>query len=185
MVQTGIQRAFGAGLRRVLGVALGGRGKAFAAGLAATAVLPSSTATGLMVSSFAAAGLVELAPALAAMLGANVGTTLIVQALSFDVSRLASLGLLAGLLMLRRGGGMRARDLGWVLIGPGLMLLTLRHLLELVTPYGDVPSLPLLLGSIATEPVIAVLLAAALAWAAHSSVAVVLLVMTLTARPDR
>ena len=67
MVQTGIQRAFGAGLRRVLGVALGSRPKAFLAGLATTAVLQSSTATGLMVSSFAAAGLVGLMPALAAM----------------------------------------------------------------------------------------------------------------------
>ncbi len=66
MVQTGIQRAFGAGLRRVLGVALGSRPKAFLAGLATTAVSQSSTATGLMVSSFAA-GLVGLMPALAAM----------------------------------------------------------------------------------------------------------------------
>ncbi len=182
MVQTGIQRAYGAGLRRLLGVALRGRAKAFATGLAATAVLQSSTATGLMVSSFAAAGLVDLVPALAAMLGANVGTTLIVQALSFDVSRLASLGLLAGLLMFRRGGGTRTRDLGRVLIGLGLMMLALRQLLDLVTPYEDVPSLRLLMGSIATEPVIAVLLAAVLTWAAHSSVAVVLLVMALAAK---
>ncbi len=182
MVQTGIQRAFGAGLRRVLGVALGSRPKAFLAGLATTAVLQSSTATGLMVSSFAAAGLVDLVPALAAMLGANVGTTLIVQVLSFDVSRVASLGLLAGVMMFRRGGETRTRDLGRVLIGLGLMMLALHQLLELVTPYEDVPSLRLLMGSIATEPLIAVLLAAALTWAAHSSVAVVLLVMTLAAK---
>ena len=179
MVQTGIQRAFGAGLRRVLGVALGNRGKAFVAGLATTAVLQSSTATGLMVSSFAAAGLVDLVPALAAMLGANVGTTLIVQALSFDVSHAASLGLFVGVMMFRRGGETRTRDLGRVLIGLGLMLLALRQLLDLVTPFEDVPSLRLLLGNIATEPLLAVLLAAALTWAAHSSVAIVLLVMTL------
>ncbi len=182
MVQTGIQRAFGAGLRRMLGVALGSRPKAFLAGLATTAVLQSSTATGLMVSSFAAAGLVDLVPALAAMLGANVGTTLIVQALSFDVSRIASLGLLAGVVMFRRGGETRTRDLGRVLIGLGLMMLALHQLLELVTPYEDVPSLRMLLGNIATEPLIAVLLAAVLTWAAHSSVAVVLLVMTLAAK---
>ena len=182
MVQTGIQRAFGAGLRRMLGVALGSRPKAFFAGLAATAVLQSSTATGLMVSSFAAVGLVDLVPALAAMLGANVGTTLIVQALSFDVSHVASLGVLAGVMMFRRGGETRTRDLGRVLIGLGLMMLALRQLLELVTPYEDVPSLRLLLGNITTEPLIAVLLAAALTWAAHSSVAVILLVMTLAAR---
>ncbi len=179
MVQTGIQRAFGAGLRRILGIALGSRPKAFFAGLATTAVLQSSTATGLMVSSFAAAGLVDLVPALAAMLGANVGTTLIVQLLSFDVSRIASLCLLGGVMMFRRGGETRTRDLGRVLIGLGLIMLALHQLLELVTPYEDMPSLRLLLGSVATEPVIAVLLAAVLTWAAHSSVAVVLLVMTL------
>ncbi len=182
MVQSGIQRAFGAGLRRMLGLALDSRSKAFVAGLVTTALLQSSTATGLMLSSFAAAGLVDLVPALAAMLGANVGTTLIVQALSFDVSRVASLGLLSGVMMFRRGGETRTRDLGRVLIGLGLMMLALRQLLELVTPYEDVPSLRLLLDNIATEPLIAVLLAAALTWAAHSSVAVILLVMTLAAK---
>ena len=52
----------------------------------------------------------------------------------------------------------------------------------LITPYEDVPSLRLLLGAIATEPVLDVLLAAALTWAAHSSVAVVLLVMSFAAK---
>jgi phosphate:Na+ symporter len=43
-----------------------------------------------MTTAGAAGGLVDLVPALAVMLGANVGTTLIVQLLSFDVSRLVS-----------------------------------------------------------------------------------------------
>jgi Na+/Pi-cotransporter len=104
MVQSGIQRAFGPNLRRVLGAALGGRAKAFLAGLGITAVLQSSTATGLMVTGFAASGLVDLVPGLAAMLGANVGTTLIVQVLSFDISRVAPLFILIGVLMFHRGG---------------------------------------------------------------------------------
>ena len=79
MVQSGVQRAFGPHLRRFLGRMLGGRFRAFLAGLGVTAVLQSSTATGLMAASFAAGGLVDLVPALAVMLGANVGTTLIVQ----------------------------------------------------------------------------------------------------------
>src|SRR5690349_19614625 len=78
MVQSGIQRAFGPHLRRFLGRALRGRFAAFLAGLGVTAVLQSSTATGLMVAGFAAGGLVDLVPALAVMLGANGGTTLIV-----------------------------------------------------------------------------------------------------------
>src|SRR5690606_13995609 len=81
MVQTGVQRAFGAALGAALGRALGTRLRAFAAGLGITAALQSSTATGLMITGFAAGGVVGLVPALAAMLGANVGTTLIVQLL--------------------------------------------------------------------------------------------------------
>jgi phosphate:Na+ symporter len=178
MVQTGVTRAFGPRLRRILNQALGNRGKAFLAGLGVTAILQSSTATGLMVSAFAAGGFVDLVPALAVMLGANVGTTLIVQVLSFDVSPVSYLLILLGVLMFRRSTVTLTRDLGRVGIGLGLMMLALQHLLAMITPYEDVPSLRMLLGAITTEPLIDVLLAAGLTWAAHSSVAVVLLIMT-------
>src|SRR3954453_6732460 len=102
MVQTGVTRAFGPDLRRILAGALRNRFKAFLAGLGVTAILQSSTATGLMVTGFTAGGLVELAPALAVMLGANVGTTLIVQILSFNVAGLAPCLFLAGVVMFRR-----------------------------------------------------------------------------------
>lgn len=182
MVQSGIQRAFGPDLRRVLGRAFGNRLKAFAAGLGITAVLQSSTATGLMVAGFAAGGLVDLVPALAVMLGANVGTTLIVQLLSFEIAQAGPLLLLVGVMMFRQGNASRTRDLGRVAIGLGLMLLALSQLLVIVTPYEDVPSLRLLLGAVATQPLIALLFAALMTWAAHSSVAIVLLVMSFTAK---
>src|SRR3954447_21360681 len=111
MVQTGITRAYGPQLRRMLGYALGNRFKAFLAGLGVTSILQSSTATGLMVTAVAAGGLVDLVPALAVMLGANVGTTLIVQALSFNVSSVSFLLVLLGVLMFRRSSITRTRDL--------------------------------------------------------------------------
>src|SRR5438477_7809551 len=123
MVQTGVTRAFGPQLRRVLSQALDNRLKAFAAGLGVTAILQSSTATGLMVASFAAGGLIDLVPALAVMLGANVGTTLIVQVLSFNVSEVSFLLILLGVFMFRRSSVTRTRDLGRVGIGLGLMLI--------------------------------------------------------------
>ena len=182
MVQTGVQRAFGARLRSVLGTALRTPAKAFLAGLGVTAVLQSSTATGLMVSGFAASDLVDLVPALAVMLGANVGTTLIVQLLSLDLSPVTPALILIGVLMFRRSQASRTHDLGRVAIGLGLMLLALHQLLELVTPFEDAPSLRLLLGAIATQPWLDVVIAAGLTWAAHSSVAIVLLVMSLAAK---
>src|ERR1700747_31505 len=185
MVQTGITRAFGPQLRRALGYALGNRFKAFLAGLGVTSILQSSTATGLMVTAFAATCLVDLVPALAVMLGANVGTTLIVQVLSFDLSRVSFLLILIGVFMFRRSGVTRTRDLGRVGIGLGLMLIALQHLFTMITPFEDVPSLRILLGAITTDPLIDILLAAGLTWAAHSSVAVVLFIMAFAGPAGR
>ncbi len=181
MVQTGVQRALGARLRGLLGVALRNRGQAFLAGIGITAILQSSTATGLMVTGFAAGGLVDLVPALAVMLGANVGTTLIVQLLSFNVAEVAPALILIGVLMFRRTSA-APRDFGRVLIGLGLLLMALRQFVGLLDPYEDVPSLRLLMGAIATQPVLDVIVAAGLTWAAHSSVAVVLLTMSFAAK---
>ena len=177
MVQTGVTRAFGPQLRRIVSNALANRFKAFLAGLGVTSILQSSTATGLMVTAFAAGGLIDLVPGLAVMLGANVGTTLIVQVLSFDVSKVSFLLVLIGVFMFRRSAVTRTRDLGRVGIGLGLMLIALQHLLSMIIPFEDVPSLRVLLGAITTDPLIDIVLAAGLTWAAHSSVAVVLLIM--------
>ena len=182
MVQTGIQRAFGPNLRSILGGALRNRFWAFLAGIGVTAVLQSSTATGLMTAGFAAGGLVELVPALAVMLGANVGTTLIVQMLSFDVAAISPALILVGALMFRRDSSTQAHDLGRVFIGLGLMLLALHQLLNFMTDYEDAPNLRLLLGAVSTTPLLDVFLAAGLTWAAHSSIAIVLLIMSLASK---
>jgi phosphate:Na+ symporter len=113
------------------------------------------------------------------MLGANVGTTLIVQPLSFDVFAVAPVLFLVGLLAFNIGGRTITRDLGRVSIGLGLMLLALHILIDTLAPAESVPSVRIVLGAITAEPVLCVLFAAALTWAAHSSAAVVLLVMSL------
>ncbi len=179
MVQSGVMRAYGAELRRFLGRALRNRFRAFAFGLAVTALLQSSTATALMTASFTADGAVTLAAALAIMLGANVGTTLIVQVLSFDVSAVSPVLLLAGLVAFKHSQRTRVRDLGRVSIGLGLMLLSLHLLLGTLAPAENAPGLRALLAAATGEPILNVLLGTVFAWAAHSSVAVVVLVMSL------
>ncbi len=179
MVHSGIVRAFGSDLRRFLGTALRNRFLALAAGIVVTALLQSSTATGLMTASFVTGGTVNLVPALAIMLGANVGTTLIVQVLSFNAAAVAPLLFVVGVTAFKRGGQTRTRDLGRVAIGVGLMLLALHILLDTLAPAEDAPAVRTLLAAVTRDPVLCVLIAAALTWAAHSSVTVVLLVMSL------
>jgi phosphate:Na+ symporter len=170
MVHSGILRAFGPDLRVLLAKALKNRFAAFAAGLGLTALLQSSTATALITSSFTAEGLVSLVPALAIMLGANVGTTLIVQVLSFNISAAAPVLFIIGLVAFRGGARSRIKDIGRVLIGLGLMLLA---------PAENAPSVRVLMSAITGDPVLCIIIGAVVTWAVHSSVASVLLIMSL------
>ncbi|MGB3867761.1 MAG: Na/Pi cotransporter family protein, partial [Xanthobacteraceae bacterium] len=179
MVHSGILRAFGPDLRLLLSRALGNRFSAFAAGLGLTALLQSSTATALIVSSFTAEGIVGLMPALAIMLGANVGTTLIVQVLSFNISAAAPALFVIGLVAFRGGARSRVKDIGRVAIGLGLMLLALHILLGTLEPAENAPAVRIFMAAITTDPILCILIGAVVTWAVHSSVATVLLIMSL------
>ncbi len=181
MVQRGIERAYGSDLRRALGRALRNRFVAVAAGTFVTVLLQSSTATAIMVSSFAARGAVELVPALAIMLGANIGTAVIVKALGFDLTWIAPLLLLAGYAGFRSGPKDRFKDLGRAGVGLGLMLTALHLLVETMRPVGASPLLENMLSALTADPVLDLLLAAALTVAAHSSVAIMLMLAGLSA----
>src|SRR5882757_7035867 len=179
MVHSGILRSFGPDLRLLLAKGLNNRLSAFAAGLGLTALLQSSTATALITSSFAAEGLVGLVPALAIMLGANVGTTLIVQVLSFDIASVAPVLFVLGLIAFRTGPRSRIKDIGRVFIGLGLMLLSLHILLDTLAPAENAPGVRVFMNAITGDPVLCILIGAAVTWIAHSSVASVLLIMSL------
>src|ERR1700684_2027626 len=179
MVHSGILRAFGPDLRRLLGKALNNRFTAFAAGIGLTALLQSSTATALITSSFTSEGLVGLVPALAIMLGANVGTTLIVQALSFNIAALAPILFIIGLVAFRGGARSRIKDVGRVSIGLGLMLLALHILLDTLAPAENAPGVRVVMSAITGDPVLCIVIGALVTWLVHSSVASVLLVMSL------
>jgi phosphate:Na+ symporter len=179
MVHSGILRAFGPDLRRLLSIALNNRFSSFAAGLGLTALLQSSTATALIASSFAAEGLVDLVAGLAIMLGANVGTTLIVQVLSFNIAAIAPVLFVLGLVAFRGGPRSRIKDLGRVSIGLGLMLLSLHILLDTLAPAETVPGIRVVMNAITGDPVLCVAIGAVVTWIVHSSAASVLLIMSL------
>lgn len=179
MISSALLRGFGTQLRQWLGQNLTNRWMALACGIGITGVLQSSTAVSLMATSFTAAGTLSLAPALAVMLGANIGSTLVVQLLSFDISIVTPLVLLVGFIVFRLRDDSRFESLGCALIGLGLMLLALRML---GATLGDVEGsaiFQLLMRSLDGELLLALLVATVLAWVCHSSVAVVLLVASL------
>jgi len=179
MVHSGILRAFGPDLRLLLAKALNNRISAFAAGIGLTALLQSSTATALITTSFAAEGLVSLVSALAIMLGANVGTTLIVQVMSFNIAAVAPVLFIIGLVAFRSGPRSRIKDIGRVSIGLGLMLLALHILLDSLAPAENAPGVLVVMNALTGDPVLCIIIGAVVTWLVHSSVASVLLVMSL------
>jgi phosphate:Na+ symporter len=182
LVRTGAMRAFGLSLRQALRSFTRNRFAAFGSGVAVTMVLQSSTATTLLVSSFAGRNLIAAAMALAVLLGANLGTSLAAFVISMDLGWLWGLCLAIGVgLYLGHEAMDRARNIGRVLVGIGLILLSLIELNAAAAPLAQSPTFRTLLGALASEPLMAALVAVAATWLTHSSIAVILLIATFAA----
>ncbi|CAN5849793.1 Na/Pi cotransporter family protein [soil metagenome] len=178
MVRTGLTRAFGATLRRAIAACSRNRFTAFLGGIAVTGLLQSSTATSLLVSSFAGRGLIPLSIAFAIMLGADIGTTIAAQILSFDLGWVSPLMIGVGVINFLSSESDKPRHLGRVAIGLGLMLLSLKLLGLATMPLRSAPAFMALLQGLQDEYVIAAVVGTLATWFVHSSLSIVLLVMS-------
>ncbi len=181
MVRTGMTRTFGAALRRVLALYSKSRLRAFLAGLGVTTLMQSSTAAIILLASFAGRGLVALPIALATALGADVGTSLAAQIFAFDIKWLWTVMVATGLVLFMASETDRMRGMGRVAIGLGLMLMALDHITATAAPLRESTTFHFLLVGLAGEPLLGFVVAALVTWLAHSSLAIVLLAMSLVA----
>ncbi len=179
LVRTGILRVFGANLRRLIARSLGTRVSAVLSGIGVTALVQSSTATALIVSSFVGQGLVPLAAALAVMLGADIGTSVMAVVFSLDLSWLSPLFIFVGVVLFISRKDTTLGRVGRVLIGLGLMLLALRLITESTTVLTQSPAVRALLGTLTSDLLLEIFTGAVLAVVAYSSLATVLLTATL------
>lgn len=181
LVRNGVTRAFGVQLRKIIGLSTSNRITAFFAGMGVTALLQSSMATTMIISSFAGQGLIGTAAALAVVLGSDVGTTIVAQVLTFDMSWLSPVLVIVGYIFYagkNQTGPMR--QVGRIFVGLGLMMLALALIREASVPLKESDTLPLILAPLNSDPVLAVLVGVILTWLAHSSLAIVLLLVSLS-----
>jgi phosphate:Na+ symporter len=181
LVRTGILRVFGANLRHILAQATGNRATAALAGLGVTAVVQSSTATALIVSAFVGQGMVTLTAALAVMLGADVGTSLMAVVFHFDLTWLSPLLIFIGVLLFIARQNTTVGRVGRILIGLGLMLLALNLISASTRVLTQSEVVQLALKSLSSDLLLEVAVGALIACLAYSSLATVLLVATLAA----
>jgi phosphate:Na+ symporter len=179
IVRKGVLRMFGDTLRQVIARSVGNRLQALFAGLAVTGLVQSSTATCLIVSSFVGRGLMATGAALAVMLGADVGTAMMVVVFSFDLSWLSPLLIFTGVVMFISRENTSIGRLGRVVIGLGLITLALHLISDATRPLVESPTVRQLLSSLPSDVWLDILVGAVLTVLSYSSLAIVLLVSTL------
>ena len=179
LVRTGILRVFGANLRGILAKSTTNRIAASVAGVGVTAIVQSSTATALIVSSFVGKGLMTLTSALAVMLGADIGTSLMAVVFSRDLSWLSPLFIFVGVVLFISRQSTTVGRIGRVLIGLGLMLLALRLVTQSANVLTQAAAVKALLASLTSDLLLEILVGALLSVVSYSSLAIVLLTATL------
>ena len=181
IVRTGIMRVYGADLRRVLSHSIEKKPMAFLAGIGVTALVQSSNATTLLVTSFVAQQLMGLTPALVVILGADVGTALMARVLTFDLSWLSPLFIFFGVVFFLGRKQSRAGQLGRVAMGLGLILLALQLIVEAARPITEASGVQVIFSSLTGDIILDALIGAVFAIISYSSLAAVLITATLTA----
>jgi phosphate:Na+ symporter len=179
IVRTGMLRVLGENLRRVLAASFVNRFRALVAGLGVTSIVQSSTATCLIVASFVGKNLVTTSAALAVMLGADVGTSVMAVVFSFDLSWLSPLLIFVGVVIYISRQNSVFGAVGRVLIGLGLITLALQLIIAATRPLTDSAAVRALLVALPSDVMLDIVVGTVLTVLSYSSLAIVLLIATL------
>lgn len=180
LVRTGFERAFGGQLRRWLRRSTSGRISAAATGCIAAILMQSSTAVAMLLAGFMSSGAIGGMAGLAIILGADLGSAIVVQILNSRVALLTPLLLLAGVTVFLRSSRRGLRQIGRIFIGLALIFLSLDLIREASAPFSTSGAAQAAMVYLSGDALSAFLIAAVFAWLVHSSVAAVLLFATLS-----
>ncbi len=182
MVRTGVESAYGDRLRRRLRKYMQKPLLAVSFGILLAVSLQSSTAVTLLVGSFVGAGFVSGVAGLMAVRGGELGSALVVKILSYDLTLLVPLALVAGTFISMSSERLFWKQNGKILVGIGLLILSLELTGEATTPLRDSQLLPVIVNYLSSDPVTTYLLAALMTWLFHSSIAAIILLTSFASR---
>ncbi|PUB12380.1 Na/Pi cotransporter family protein [Yoonia sediminilitoris] len=179
LVRTGVERGFAAPMRIWLRHSAKNRLLAAGTGMGAAVLLQSSTAVAVLVSNFVSTGGLATAAGLAILLGADVGSAVVTQLLMVRQPLLIPLLLVIGITVFLRGEGSKTRQIGRIMIGLALIFVSLDMIRGATEPMISNPGTQAVMAYLGRDLLTAFIIGAAFAWGVHSSVAAVLLFVTL------
>jgi len=145
-------------------------------------LLQSSTAVAVLAAGFAATDIISVAQGIALLLGADLGSAIVAQILSFNVQGFIPVLLIVGGLLFFKGRTGYVRQLGRIVLGIGMILISIQQLGNATTPLKDSAFLVDMMHYLNTDLVTSFLIGAVVTWLLHSSVASILLIATLVAQ---
>jgi len=181
MVRTGVERARGPALKRTLQHSRSGWWRAALSGMVIAVLLQGSTAVAILAAGFAGSGIAAGPVAIAMLLGADLGSALVVQILSFELDWLVPILLVAGVSAFMRGSKREVKQTGRILVGIALVLISLQMVGTATAPLRESEMLPDVVSYLSDDVLSAFLIGAVFTWLVHSSVASILLIATLAA----
>ncbi|WP_455473802.1 Na/Pi cotransporter family protein [Bartonella sp. B30(2025)] len=177
MVRTGVERAYGDRLKLKMRYIMSNPFFAVSFGLFTAMVLQSSTAVTLLVGSFVDSGFVSGLAGLLAVRGGELGSALVIKILSYNLTLVVPLCLLIGTFIFMATEKRSWRQIGRIIIGIGLLVLSLQMISAATEPLRDSAILPSIIAYLSTDPVSSFLLAAILTYLLHSSIAGIILLV--------
>lgn len=182
-IRVGVERAFAHKLRKWLRQSTKNRPLSAMTGGATAMLLQSSTAVAMLVAGFVTAGTLGTTAGIAIMLGADVGSAVVAKILVTRWTFIMPLLFLVGVtFFLNKGPSGRTRQIGRILIGLGLVFLSLDLMREATSQIADNQQMSAALQSLGSDLPIAFIIGGILAWGMHSSVAAILLFVTLASQ---
>lgn len=182
MVRTGVERAAGPSLRDLFRGTRSSIVLNVLAGTLGAVLLQSATAVTLLVSSFAATGAMGVTGSLAVVLGADLGTALVVQFLSLNLTWLIPVLLTVGGIMFLKFDSRLYKQIGRILIGISFILLSLKMLGDASGPMRESRYFPVIVQYLSEDLITAFIGGALITFAFHSSVAAILLFAVFSAQ---
>lgn len=182
LVRTGVERAFAVQLRLWLRRSEKSRLLAALSGMFSALLLQSATAVAIMVSNFVSVGTLGVVIGLAVLLGADVGSALVVKVLLVKQTFMVPLLLLLGVGLFLRGQKRQVRQVGRIFIGLALIFVSLDMIRNATEPLLDSTGTSAVMGYLGTDLATAFIAGAIFTWLVHSSVAAILLIATLVSQ---
>lgn len=182
LMGNGLQKAAGDRLKKIIELLTNNRFIAVLVGIFVTGVIQSSSATTVMVVGFVNAGIMQLNQAIGVIMGANVGTTVTAQLVSFDLEAIAPVAVGIGVIIHMVTKSEKLKSYAEILIGFGILFVGMTYMKDAMSPLREVQAFKDMLVNFGHNPILGILMGFTLTLLVQSSSASIGILLALASQ---